>query len=1382
MPSADILPSGSVDQLIARQLPPWLAAAETRHVEPYRQALIAQQQVADQLQHLLSRIPAVDDFAAPLLERALAEAGFGHVDPRRAFVVVSEEFPLPSAAEKIHKPMITYTSRQSLLAAALHNFDVEESVPWLLRKAYLVDGEGGRLGMRFEHFVSLCRTLDVGGRYQALLKTVLQPKAGRGQPADQARHAIEQLFQDSLRTRMKAELYEGRIKGALDERDLRRLLPILERPALPAYAGGTLTPRQLYLLGKCMVGIVTLEWRPAPGAAVDEIIVWIPGDPEKSLRHYDAWDDVYGDLALRLRHEPFLAFMRRFLKAEDRKGFEMALARALASAGSSRPAELDGRNLPVEASLFSHVRTQVVAKIYDDARFIAVPTDEEDRLSRHKRLQGLLYAGLDLLGLAAFVVPVLGDLLLVVSAAQLLDEVYEGYQDWRLGDRQGALEHLFSVAQGVALTGASAAALHLLKRVPWVDALEPQVVAGGKVRLLRNAHYPAAENNPLVLLQGLPGEHFADLLAPRAKVLLDASGLQLDQLRRLHVERGAPPARLVDLYQRLELCARRPGLRGVALERALQDLHPPATPEQTWLMNAFNGLSSRGAQEIIDQSSSSQLPSPLAGGRVPLGMAERARWYLRDSRVDVACLGIRLPQLLNADGEKLLLGLVERKAPWPASVRVELRAGNHEGRVLFASQNHEASEVRVIIKGAQGYALDGEAAGRDASLLHAVLQCLDDKQKLALGNVGQQVTQLRDKVLEIAAQEREQAARLIGLAPKGTGVRPPRRFGDGRLAYRLSGGGESSRQAIRRGIHQIFPTLSEMQLEAYMDAVRQRGENLWDHYQMLQRQLAGLRDVLRQWQADWQNPIDAIRRRRVADTLRRSWRRKLVDSNDQYELTIDGEPVSALPVLPRGVDYVHVRRLTLRNMQLQDIDASFLRLFPNVVDLDLSGNRLSRVPEGIEGLTQLRRVNLGNNQIALDETGSRRLAGLQRLSTLILSYNPLNGVPDLSALPHVRDVRLRATGQVDMNLLHERVALRAHVDLRDNRISELQRDMRGLRLRLRRLNLHENPLNEASVQLLDEARGISDSRARGGASHAHAAVNDQTRAEWVASRNEALRTSREASWDRLQEEPGSAGLFRFLADFAESEDFETHPRHYRRRIWHILDACEHDEALRERLFREADAPRSCEDRLLLILNQMEVAILAYQGIEDVPLAVREARFLRLGRQLHRLDLLDAIAARHVQRMRAEAVVEVDEIETRLYYRSRLASALDLPVTPDQMHYPSFAHVSNADLSHAQLEVLAANTSVAILDTLAERPFWQNYLRETYPERFDTLAAPFHERLESLEQQARNGQESDYGGRARALMREHEVDERVLMRTLTTEAWARSVSDDRSPRT
>lgn len=41
---------------------------------------------------------------------------------------------------------------------------------------------------------------------------------------------------------------------------------------------------------------------------------------------------------------------------------------------------------------------------------------------------------------------------------------------------------------------------------------------------------------------------------------------------------------------------------------------------------------------------------------MPLGMAERARWYERDSRIDRACLGMRLAALGTADSEKLVMG------------------------------------------------------------------------------------------------------------------------------------------------------------------------------------------------------------------------------------------------------------------------------------------------------------------------------------------------------------------------------------------------------------------------------------------------------------------------------------------------------------------------------------------------------------------------------------------------------------------------------------------------------------------------------------------------------------------------------------------------------
>ncbi|MGJ7547773.1 NEL-type E3 ubiquitin ligase domain-containing protein [Pseudomonas alloputida] len=1377
MASADIIPSSSVDHLIARQLPHWLTSAEASPLAAYHQALRAQQQAAESLRYLLGRIPDIEMFAAPLLQQALTAAGLTGIDPRRAQVIISDKIRLPSAAEKFYTPTVTYSSRQTLLAAALHNFELDEAQASLFRTAHLVDQAGQRLAMTFEQFVRLCRTLDVGGQYQALLKSVLQPRSGRGQPEQHARAAIAKLFEEGLRTRLRADLYEGRLKGKLDALDLQRLLTLVEERPLAGSARGTLTPRQLYLLGICINGVVTLEWRPVNAERVDEIILWLPGDPQQCLHFYDSWDALYNDLARRLKQVRFRAFLSGFVKAQDKTHFGNSLARLLDASKRDEGMELDGRNLPVAGNVFAHTRTLLVAKLFSDAAFVAVPTDVEDRLSRHKRLQAMFATGLDVLGLAALVVPGLGELMLVVSAAQLLDELYEGYQDWQLGDRQGALDHLFTVAQGLLVAGATAGVLHTLRRVPFVDALAPKVMTNGNLRLVRNACYPPSEANVLVLLEGLEGDHLSGISSSDAQNLLDVTGYEAEHIRQLHLERVQAPARLVDLRERMVLHEASPTLRGSAFEEALQASRQGASADQTKLVEAFPGLSPRCAQEIIDNSSSAQLDMLRSQGRVPLAMAERARWLVRDSRIDRACLGIRFQGLANADSEQLIFKLIEHKAPWPASSRIELRAGQREGRLLYSSQGEAGSQLQVIIQHEHGYTLAqaqaGEPAGVGQSLLQVVLQCLDGEQKRKLGGANLSFKQLRTALLKGAAENREQAAGFIGLPSTGTSIRPPRRFADGRLGYPLSGGGESSRQAIRQGIHQIFPTLSELQLDAYLDAVRQRGDNLWNHYLMLQRQLAELREALSQWQNSSQSPIDAIRRRRVANTLRRSWRRKLVDGNDEYELTIDGEHVAQLPNMPAGLDYAHVRRLALRNMRLNSLDASFLGLFPNVVDLDLSGNRLASVPQGIEGLTQLRRVNLGNNLIELDAAGSSRLARLTSLDTLILSYNPLNGMPDLSVLPHVRDIRLRSTGQVDIAPIHQNVALRAHIDLRDNRISELRREMRGLRLRLQRMSLHHNPLSEASAEFVDEARSVSPAGARGSATHVHRGLDDGVRDAWVDTSNALLQEQREATWQHLVGEPGSSGLFRFLADFVDTEDFATHPSYFRQRVWRILQACEHNESLREQLFREADGPRSCEDRLLLMLNQMEVGILAHEGIEGGPVALRETRLLRLGRQLHRLDLLDDVANEHVRRMRDEGRRRVDEIEVRLYYRSRLAGALDLPVVPDPMHFASFAQVSMADLSRAELAVLRGSTPVAMLDALVERPYWQRYLRETYAERFETMGAGYHERLEALEQQARAGQEADYDERARALMAQHAAEEAVLMRNLTTEAWAQS---------
>lgn len=1368
-------PDDSIDHLIARQLPDWLKAASPAQLKALQLALQAQQRNAEVLAHLFGRIPDIASFTAPRLEQALKDAGLPVVDVQAMKVVIVQEVEFPSAAPKLHQPRKTFTSRQSLLAAAMHNYEAQEAEPSILRKAHLEGAGQARLALQFGDFVRLCRRLDIGAQYQALLRQVLQPKSGRGQAQGTARHAIEQQFQDSLRTRMEVAVHEAAIRGLLTADCYGKLLPVFQKP-LAHGVSVNIVPRQLYLLGKRTVGVITLELRSKADNHLEAVLSWVPDDPVRAVRQHTSWRALYHALAIELRQPAYQGFFSRFIEAKDQAAFSSTLASLLAKSTPGAAVELDGRNLEAGAAPFSHAREQIIGKLFDDARYLAVPTGDEDMRSRHVRLQAMLASGLNLLGLAGMFIPVLGEVMLAISAVELAAEVYEGYQDWRLGDREGALQHLFGVAQTLVVAGATVGVLHAYGRAPFVDGLVPRI-NGNRLKLARAADVPHIENSPLALMEGLGERTLANLLADDADVLLAITGYDPEQIRRLRVEHAPAPARLQDMHERFALHGRFPGLRASELEQEIKRLQAVPGREQSLLIKAFNGLTPRAAQEIINQCSTVQFESLSTSGRVPLEMAERARWYLRDSRLDRACLGMRWQQAVNADTEQLVLGLIGRKAPWPETTRVELRADKHDGMLLCENGAKDARDVQVIIRNEQGYrlhsAVDAEGAPAPDSLIKALLQCLDDSQKTHLGNPQLSAPQLRQWLLETARAERGQLADLLDMKPIGAGVRPPRRFADGRAGYALSGHGESSQQAIRRGIHQIFSALSDLQLDAYIAAVRARGANLWDHYQSLQRQFGSLREALDEWQSGLHSPIEIIRRHRVAEIIRRSWRRKLVDVNDDYELVIDGEHIGSLPVLPEGVSFDHVRRLVLRDMSLQSVDEQFLRRFPNLVDLDLSDNRLTTVPAGIEHLTLLRRINLSRNRLVFDEATNRRLIQLRLLDSCELSFNPLMQAPDLSGLRHVRHLYLRATGQVDIRQLLERASWRALVDLRDNRIWELQQEVHGLSERLARFELHDNPLEAAAQQSVEQSRNSHVGAARGRPSRRHADVDAQLRGMWIDSRDTALLAQRQATWERLQAEPGSADLFRFLADFRSSGDFELHPGHYRARIWRILDACEQNTVLREQVFRELNQVTTCEDRLLLLLNQLETGVLVRQGITDVPPAQVEEQLLRLGRRLYRLDEVDSAATRHIARMHSNGVRLIDEVEVRLYYRARLAPVLDLPVHPDDMHFASFANVSRSDLMQAQGSILQGETTARIVDSLAQRPYWQDYARRRHAERFEALAEPMHERLEVLEAQALAGTEKDYVQQANKLKHELELAEQQLYRDLAMEAWQRA---------
>lgn len=1433
-------PADSVDCLIARQLPRWLLEAPHDQLAQLRAHLSRQQRAQDRAHRLLRSIPALPEFAEPLLVEAVEGLTGRRLDVRRSQLTTVMRIPLPSVSASLPVAYSRHESTQSLLAAALHNFAANEMRAEAFAAGSMLRDEQGRpVALRPERFAALCRTLDIGGQYQARMKSVLSPTGT-------AAHRVEQVLEEACRSALAADISLARLQGTLDATSCQRLLRVAAPVPVVPSDRTVLKGHELLLLGKRVVGALAIEIfsDDSAQASLEGIVTWIPDDPVRTLTLHPSWRSVSIAMAGRFAVPGYKAFFQRFIAEKDRVEFNRVLDRLQQESDGTAPIELDGRHAAIEGDLFAHLRRRQVEKMLADASVLAVPTDEEDRKARLARLAFYVDAGLDLLGLASFFVPGLGVAMLGIAALQLGEAVYEGYQDWLLGDREAAMEHLFEVAQAVAgnalIAGAPVALARLAQRVAFVDDLTPVLSSSGALRLcdprlpgyawqagqvleegersalLRSARgdlrlqrtragadwrvvhpsraqacSPYVEDNLVggrrhalehphhwqdtgELLRRLDQET-TDATDEMAASVLQASGMSAAALRRLHLENAPAPALLRDALARHRLHETFPLLRGEAFEAQVRAAEPALVPGAQVLKRDFPGLTARCANELVEQANQVQLESLLHGQRVPMALAQQARWRLRESRLNRACAGLRQPAACIRDTETLALGLIDTLAPWQQSVRIEVREGSIEGPVRARSTSEQATQVRLIVASeghyrcldGQGQPLAGSASA--GTLTEALLPQLDELQKTLLGKPGLSAEELAIRLAERASTHREEAARLIGLSPKGGRFRPPVRLGDGRLGYPLSGRGESSREAFRRGLRQLYPTLSDAELEEYLNGLRDRHVDPWNHLHELHRQLADLRTALEAWRLESSGVLQAARRRKVAAAIRRSWRRKPDGRAGGHRLVIEGEHVASLPTLPENVEFSHVQELVLRDMRLTEMPEQFLRRFPNLRVLDLHGNSLTRLPPGIEHLAELIDLRLSGNRISLDAAANQRLAQLTHLHHLDLSGNPLRMQPDLRPMRSLRRISLRGTllETLPSNLQHRPFI--EQVDMRDNRVSRLNPSGTPVARRsLRQLTLHDNPLDSESVREVNEAQGVEQpGSSRQSVARIHAVADDNVRDRWLLGGPSEEYEQRRSLWNRLTAEPGSEDLLRFLADLSDSNEYLRQPRNLRERVWRILRACEGSDEVRQAIFLQASGPRSCSDRLLLVLSDLEVRVLIAEQSAGQTSYQATRTLLRLGRSLYRLDQVDRIAAEHIQRMRTENPnMPVDDIEVVMAYRVNLARPLGLPEQPAYMYFERYSRVFPQHINGARNAVLAGETPQALAKSLASREFWAEHLRARFPERFERMNTSFHERLEALDGWGVVVSEQAYLERVERLAAEREQAERALLLQLT----------------
>lgn len=132
----------------------------------------------------------------------------------------------------------------------------------------------------------------------------------------------------------------------------------------------------------------------------------------------------------------------------------------------------------------------------------------------------------------------------------------------------------------------------------------------------------------------------------------------------------------------------------------------------------------------------------------------------------------------------------------------------------------------------------------------------------------------------------------------------------------------------------------------------------------------------------------------MRQTLFNCWRRSVsvgelhICAEDNLHVMFCNFRPGRLPNLPAQVRFASVTSLSLLHLDLLEVPVSFLLAFPNLSTLDLGGNLLTRLPQPLLQMPQLRHLSLTNNRIALDLSQSATLGSCATLNFLDLSHNP----------------------------------------------------------------------------------------------------------------------------------------------------------------------------------------------------------------------------------------------------------------------------------------------------------------------------------------------------------------------------------------------------------
>lgn len=529
------------------EIPIWYTGATQAQKSALKTVVDASWSSLNQWERQMANIQTAVEFAQPLLKEALKSAGHA-LDVEhtylRLYVPVEDAFGRRTGGFK--------SKTFSLLQAALNNFEEPEAAPGFFNSAsgfitrpdeILGHFERVTTTLSIDAFASLCRKLDLGGKYQTYLNTQVRPSRVVDQSLLRLRYTTWK--KDAL----KVAAHIALLKGDIGADDFALLLRVASGEKEIKVADKRLVYSTPCLMNLRLQGCVLMQL-VAQHRYGTWFIAWFPDDPVQPIKRYQSFAEFQQQLTDRLSVAPqesdrskadtptqYQAFISRFVAKKDRPYYFRRLTELVAdappqswAAGWMRsergqfwtkilaptpftevlgdpvhtlrvPAgalNLDIRSVPfhdrwIFIDLWHELYEGFRASVLDDGHSEAIPTAQADASHSARRLSHYLSLGMLVLNAVSMVVPPLGYVMLAVTAAQLVDEVFEGFHELNSGDREAGWSHLGDVLENLVMLGVGGAVLHFTVS-PFIEGLKTVTLPSGKIRLWKPDLEPYVRN------------------------------------------------------------------------------------------------------------------------------------------------------------------------------------------------------------------------------------------------------------------------------------------------------------------------------------------------------------------------------------------------------------------------------------------------------------------------------------------------------------------------------------------------------------------------------------------------------------------------------------------------------------------------------------------------------------------------------------------------------------------------------------------------------------------------------------------------------------------------------------------------------------------------